>query len=295
VETVERALSLYGAPVYVRKQIVHNAHVVRELEERGAVFVEDEADVPRGATLVLSAHGVAPSVYERSAERRLHTIDATCPLVTKVHVQARRYAAEGNRIVLIGHAGHEEVVGTMGEAPEATVLVQTVEEAEALDLPADAPVAYITQTTLSVDETAEIIDVLKRRFPHIRGPQREDICYATSNRQWAVKELLGEVDLLLVIGSRNSSNSNRLVEVARAAGVAAHLIDDETGIDPRWLEHVETVGVTSGASAPERLVERVCDWFRAYGVPEITPFASVYEDVVFRLPVELRRTETPAA
>ena len=295
METVERALSLYGAPVYVRKQIVHNAHVVRELEERGAIFVEDEADVPRGATLVLSAHGVAPSVYERSAERRLHTIDATCPLVTKVHVQARRYAAEGNRIVLIGHAGHEEVVGTMGEAPDATVLVQTVEEAEALDLPADAPVAYITQTTLSVDETAEIIDVLKRRFPHIRGPQREDICYATSNRQWAVKELLGEVDLLLVIGSRNSSNSNRLVEVARAAGVPAQLIDDETDIDPRWLDQVETVGVTSGASAPERLVERVCDWFRAYGVPEITPFASVYEDVVFRLPVELRRAETPAA
>ena len=295
METVERALSLYGAPVYVRKQIVHNAHVVRELEERGAIFVEDEADVPRGATLVLSAHGVAPSVYERSAERRLHTIDATCPLVTKVHVQARRYAAEGNRIVLIGHAGHEEVVGTMGEAPEATVLVQTVEEAEALHLPADAPVAYITQTTLSVDETAEIIDVLKRRFPHIRGPQREDICYATSNRQWAVKELLGEVDLLLVIGSRNSSNSNRLVEVARAAGVPAQLIDDETDIDPRWLDQVETVGVTSGASAPERLVERVCDWFRAYGVPEITPFASVYEDVVFRLPVELRRAETPAA
>jgi len=295
VETVERALSLYGAPVYVRKQIVHNAHVVRELEERGAIFVEDEADVPRDATLVLSAHGVAPSVYERSAERRLHTIDATCPLVTKVHVQARRYAAEGNRIVLIGHAGHEEVVGTMGEAPDATVLVQTVEEAEALDLPADAPVAYITQTTLSVDETAEIIDVLKRRFPHIRGPQREDICYATSNRQWAVKELLGEVDLLLVIGSRNSSNSNRLVEVARAAGVPAQLIDDETDIDPRWLDQVETVGVTSGASAPERLVERVCDWFRSYGVPEITPFASVYEDVVFRLPVELRRAETPAA
>ena len=295
METVERALSLYGAPVYVRKQIVHNAHVVRELEARGAVFVDDEADVPRDSTLVLSAHGVAPSVYERSAERRLHTIDATCPLVTKVHVQARRYAAEGNRIVLIGHAGHEEVVGTMGEAPDATVLVQTVEEAEALDLPADAPVAYITQTTLSVDETAEIIDVLKRRFPHIRGPQREDICYATSNRQWAVKELMGEVDLLLVIGSRNSSNSNRLVEVARAAGVPAQLIDDETDIDPRWLDQVETVGVTSGASAPERLVERVCDWFRAYGVPEITPFASVYEDVVFRLPVELRRAETPAA
>ena len=295
METVERALSLYGPPVYVRKQIVHNAHVVRELESRGAVFVDDEADVPRGSTLVLSAHGVAPSVYRRAADLRLHTIDATCPLVSKVHVQARRYAADGHRIVLIGHAGHEEVVGTMGEAPEATVLVQSIEEAEALELPAGTPVAYITQTTLSVDETAEIIDVLKRRFPHIRGPQREDICYATSNRQWAVKELLGEVDLLLVIGSRNSSNSNRLVEVGRTAGVPSYLIDDESEIDEAWFEDVETVGVTSGASAPERLVRRVCDWFRAYGVREITPFASVYEDVVFRLPVELRRAETPAA
>jgi 4-hydroxy-3-methylbut-2-enyl diphosphate reductase len=295
VETVERALSLYGAPVFVRKQIVHNAHVVRDLEARGAVFVDDEAEVPPGETLVLSAHGVAPSVYERASERRLHTIDATCPLVTKVHVQARRYAAEGHRIVLIGHAGHEEVVGTLGEAPAATVLVQNIEEAEALELPDGAPVAYITQTTLSVDETTEIVDVLKRRFPHIRGPQREDICYATSNRQWAVKELLGEVDLLLVIGSRNSSNSNRLVEVARAAGVPSYLIDDETEIDVRWLDGVDTVGVTSGASAPERLVERVCDWFRAYGVSDISPFSSVFEDVVFRLPVELRRAETPAA
>jgi 4-hydroxy-3-methylbut-2-en-1-yl diphosphate reductase len=295
VETVERALSLYGAPVYVRKQIVHNAHVVRDLEARGAVFVEDEAEVPPGKTIVLSAHGVAPSVYERASRGRLRTIDATCPLVTKVHVQARRYAAEGLRIVLIGHAGHEEVVGTMGEAPDVTVLVQSVEEAEALELPAGAPVAYITQTTLSVDETTEIIDVLKRRFPHIRGPQREDICYATSNRQWAVKELLGEVDLLLVIGSSNSSNSNRLVEVASAAGVPSYLIDDETEIDERWLDGVDTVGVTSGASAPERLVERVCDWFRAYGVSDISPFSSVFEDVVFRLPVELRRAETPAA
>jgi 4-hydroxy-3-methylbut-2-enyl diphosphate reductase len=295
VETVERALSLYGPPVYVRKQIVHNAHVVRELESRGAVFVDDETDVPRGSTLVLSAHGVAPSVYRRAADLRLHTLDATCPLVTKVHVQARRYAADGHRIVLIGHAGHEEVVGTMGEAPEATVLVQSIEDAEALELPPGTPVAYITQTTLSVDETAEIIDVLKRRFPHIRGPQREDICYATSNRQWAVKELLGKVDLLLVIGSRNSSNSNRLVEVGRTAGVPSYLIDDESEIDEAWFEGVETVGVTSGASAPERLVRRVCDWFRAYGVREITPFASVYEDVVFRLPVELRRAETPAA
>jgi 4-hydroxy-3-methylbut-2-enyl diphosphate reductase len=295
VETVERALSLYGAPVYVRKQIVHNAHVVRELEERGAVFVEDETEAPPGSILVLSAHGVAPSVHERAAARRLTTIDATCPLVTKVHAQARRYAAEGCRVVLIGHAGHEEVVGTMGEAPDAIVLVQSVEDAETLELSADAPAAYITQTTLSVDETTEIIDVLKRRFPHIRRPQREDICYATSNRQWAVKELLDEIELLLVIGSRNSSNSNRLVEVARATGIAAHLIDDETEIDETWLEGVETVGLTSGASAPERLVDRVCDWFRARGVREIRPFASVYEDVVFRLPVELRRAEMPAA
>jgi 4-hydroxy-3-methylbut-2-en-1-yl diphosphate reductase len=294
VETVERALDLYGPPVYVRKQIVHNAHVVRDLEQRGAVFVDDERDVPEQATLVLSAHGVEPAVYKRASARRLNTIDATCPLVTKVHVQARRYAAEGYRIVLIGHAGHEEVVGTMGEAPEAITLVESVEDAERVEL-GNGPLAYITQTTLSVDETAEIIDVLRRRFPSIRAPQREDICYATSNRQWAVKELLGEVDLLLVIGSRNSSNSNRLVEVACAAGVAAHLVDDETEIDPDWLENVETIGVTSGASAPERLVTRVCDWFRARGVEDIRPYASVYEDVVFRLPVELRRAETSAA
>ena len=294
VETVERALALYGAPVYVRKQIVHNAHVVRELEGRGAVFVDDERDAPEGATLVLSAHGVEPAVFARASARRLNTIDATCPLVTKVHVQARRYAADGYRVVLIGHAGHEEVVGTMGEAPDAIVLVESIGDTEALDLP-DGPVAYITQTTLSVDETAEIIDVLRRRFPSIRAPQREDICYATSNRQWAVKELLSEVDLLLVIGSRNSSNSNRLVEVARGAGVDAHLIDDETEIDESWLDGVETVGVTSGASAPEALVQRVCDWFRARGVTQIEPFASVYEDVVFRLPVELRRAESSAA
>jgi 4-hydroxy-3-methylbut-2-en-1-yl diphosphate reductase len=294
VETVERALDLYGPPVYVRKQIVHNAHVVRELEERGAIFVEDEVEAPPGAVLVLSAHGVAPSVHKRAASRGLTTIDATCPLVTKVHVQARRYAADGLRIVLVGHAGHEEVVGTMGEAPDAITLVESIEDAEALDLPVDTPMAYITQTTLSVDETTEIIEVLKRRFPQIKAPQREDICYATSNRQWAVKELLEEIDLLLVIGSRNSSNSNRLVEVARAAGVRAHLIDDESEIDEQWLEGVETVGVTSGASAPERLVERVCDWFRARGVSEIRPFSSVYEDVVFRLPVELRRAELPA-
>jgi 4-hydroxy-3-methylbut-2-enyl diphosphate reductase len=289
VDTVEQLLDLHGPPVYVRKQIVHNAHVVRDLEARGAIFVEDEREVPEGKTVVLSAHGVAPSVYANAKARGLNTIDATCPLVSKVHVQARRYAADGYTILLIGHAGHEEVVGTMGEAPESTILVQSVEDAEALDLPADARVAYITQTTLSVDETGEIIQALRRRFPEIHAPKKEDICYATSNRQWAVKDLLGEVDLLLVIGSRNSSNSNRLVEVARAHGVAAHLIDDETDIDPTWLEDAETVGLTSGASAPEKLVERVCDWFRARGVEDISAHRLVEEAVEFRLPVELRR------
>jgi 4-hydroxy-3-methylbut-2-enyl diphosphate reductase len=294
VETVERALTLYGPPVYVRKQIVHNAHVVRELEERGAVFVEEETEVPEGETVVLSAHGVAPSVYANAAARKLKTIDATCPLVTKVHVEAKRYAGEGYTLILIGHEGHEEVVGTTGEAPEATLLVQSVRDAEMLQLPADAKVAYITQTTLSVDETGEIIDVLRRRFPDIRAPKKEDICYATSNRQWAVKEMLAEIDLLLVIGSRNSSNSNRLVEVARAGGVEARLIDDETDIDDAWLEDVETVGVTSGASAPEQLVARVCDWFRRRGVADVSEFRSAHEDVVFKLPVELRRELTLA-
>ncbi len=289
VETVERALEHYGAPVYVRKQIVHNIHVVRDLEARGAIFVEDEQDVPRGGTVVYSAHGVAPSVHENSRDLGHDVIDATCPLVTKVHVQAKRYAANGFTVLLIGHADHEEVVGTMGEAPESTILVQDVREAEALELPPGEPVAYVTQTTLSVDETGEIIATLRRRFPDIVGPKKEDICYATSNRQWAVKDMLAEIDLLLVIGSRNSSNSNRLVDVARAASVPAYLIDDESEIDEQWLEGVETVGITSGASAPERLVNRACDWFRARGVERIEPYRMVDEDVTFRLPVELRR------
>jgi 4-hydroxy-3-methylbut-2-enyl diphosphate reductase len=289
VETVEKALDLYGPPVYVRKQIVHNLHVVRDLEARGAVFVDEETEVPEGETVVFSAHGVAPSVHANAEARRLNTIDATCPLVTKVHVQARRYAASGYTVVLIGHAGHEEVVGTMGEAPEAIVLVESVADVEGLTFPSDQKLAYVTQTTLSVDETADVISALRRRFPTIYAPKKEDICYATSNRQWAVKEMLGEIDLLLVIGSRNSSNSNRLVETARAGGVAAYLIDDETEIDERWTENVEVVGVTSGASAPEKLVERVCDWFRSRGVEQIEPYRLVDEDVEFRLPVELRR------
>jgi 4-hydroxy-3-methylbut-2-enyl diphosphate reductase len=216
-------------------------------------------------------------------------IDATCPLVTKVHVQAKRYAAAGYTVILVGHAGHEEVVGTMGEAPEATVLVESVGDVERLALPSGTKLAYITQTTLSVDETREIIGALRARFPEIHAPKKEDICYATSNRQWAVKEMLAEIDLLLVIGSRNSSNSNRLVDVSRANGVASYLIDDETDIDPTWLDGVATVGVTSGASAPEKLVGRVCDWFRARGVERIEPYQMVDEDVTFRLPVELRR------
>ncbi|HEV8461745.1 MAG TPA: 4-hydroxy-3-methylbut-2-enyl diphosphate reductase [Gaiellaceae bacterium] len=289
VETVEKALDLYGPPVYVRKQIVHNLHVVRDLEARGAVFVDEETEVPEGETVVFSAHGVAPAVHTNAELRRLNTIDATCPLVTKVHVQARRYAASGYTVILIGHEGHEEVVGTMGEAPDSIVLVESVADVERLDFAPGTRLAYVTQTTLSVDETGEVIQALRRRFPDIHAPKKEDICYATSNRQWAVKEMLSEIDLLLVIGSRNSSNSNRLVETARAAGTPGHLIDDESEIDESWLEGVEVVGVTSGASAPEKLVERVCDWFRARGVEEIEPYRLVDEGVEFRLPIELRR------
>jgi 4-hydroxy-3-methylbut-2-enyl diphosphate reductase len=295
IETVERALALYGNPVYVRKQIVHNSHVVRELEERGAIFVDSVEEVPQGAPVVFSAHGVAPSVRAEADARDLLSIDATCPLVTKVHTQARRFADRGYAVVLIGHAGHEEVEGTTGEAPESIVLVESVADAEAISLPDDTPLGYITQTTLSVDETREIVDVLRSRFPRIEGPEKEDICYATSNRQWAVKEMLGEIDLLLVVGSKNSSNSVRLVDVANAAGVPAYLVDDASEIDESWIEGVDVAGVTSGASAPERLVAGVCDWFRARGVDDISAFSSAFEDVVFRLPVELRRAERSAA
>jgi 4-hydroxy-3-methylbut-2-enyl diphosphate reductase len=295
VDTVERALRLYGAPVYVRKQIVHNTHVVEGLRRRGAVFVDSVDEVPHGSTLVFSAHGVSPAVRDASTARRLNTIDATCPLVTKVHTQARRYAQAGYAIAFIGHAGHEEVEGTTGEAADAIVLVESVEAARTVELPRDRPLAYITQTTLSIDETREIIDVLRDRYPQIEAPAKEDICYATSNRQWAVKELLDEVDVLLVIGSRNSSNSKRLVEVAHAAGVEAHLVDDASEIDETWLDHVDTVGVTSGASAPEWLVRDVCDWFRARGVADIAEHSSHFEDVVFRLPVELRRAQRSSA
>jgi 4-hydroxy-3-methylbut-2-enyl diphosphate reductase len=289
---VEQALQLHGPPVFVRRQIVHNAHVVRDLEQRGAVFVESEEDAPPGALLVFSAHGVAPTVRERAAMLGQRAVDATCPLVAKVHAEARRYAAAGYAILLVGHAGHEEVEGTLGEAPEATILVETVRDAERVSVPDPARVAYVTQTTLSVDETAEIVGTLRRRFPAIEGPEDGDICYATTNRQRAVKQLVAEVDVLLVIGSENSSNSNRLVDTARAAGVPAHLIEDEAAIDERWLVGAETVGLTSGASAPEQLVVRVCDWFRARGVEDVRAAGAVVEDVFFRLPAEVRK---PAA
>jgi len=295
VETVERALDLYGAPVYVRKEIVHNKHVVEQLSARGAIFVEQETEVPEGEMVVFSAHGVAPAVHENAAARRLRTIDATCPLVTKVHVEARRFAEDGYTIVMIGHAGHEEVEGTTGEAPGSIVLVQTADEVERLEVPDPERLAFITQTTLSVDETAEIIAALRARFPAIVSPKSDDICYATTNRQIAVKQLARECDLVLVIGSTNSSNSNRLVEVAREHGAASHLIDNHGQVSDGWLEGVETVGITSGASAPEELVERLVEFFRERGAEDVAELRTVHEDVRFMLPKEIREARAASS
>jgi 4-hydroxy-3-methylbut-2-en-1-yl diphosphate reductase len=289
VETVEKALDLHGAPVYVRKEIVHNKHVVEELAKRGAIFVDEETEVPEGEMVVFSAHGVAPSVHEKAAARSLRTIDATCPLVTKVHVEARRFAADGYTIVMVGHAGHEEVEGTMGEAPGSIVLVQTAEEVAELQLPDPERVALITQTTLSVDETSEIIAALRAKFPAIVSPKSDDICYATTNRQIAVKQLARECELVLVIGSTNSSNSNRLVEVAREHGADSHLIDNHTQVQEEWLRGVETVGITSGASAPEELVESLIELFRQRGADDVSELRAVHEDVRFMLPKEIRQ------
>ena len=288
VDTVERALRIYGPPVYVRKQIVHNIHVVRDLEGKGAVFVEDVSEIPPGSVVILSAHGVAPEVYSDSNERALRVIDATCPLVTKVHLEARRFARDGQTILLIGHEGHDEVVGTTGEAPANVVLVGSPEEARRVEVSDPERVAYLSQTTLSVDETNEVIDVLRERFPSIQGPPRDDICYATQNRQEAVKDMAGQVDVILVIGSDNSSNSRRLVEVANSLGTPAYLIDDETGIEPYWLAGRETVGITSGASAPEWLVERVVDWLKADGATEVEQLHTVDEQMRFSLPAGVR-------
>src|SRR3712207_4777469 len=290
VQTVERALELHGAPVYVRKEIVHNKHVVEQLRERGAIFVDELDDtIPSGATTVFSAHGVSPAVHAEAERRGLDTIDATCPLVTKVHREAIKFAEDGYTIVLIGHAGHEEVEGTMGEAPEHIVLVETEADVDALEVADPGKVAYISQTTLSVDETRAIIARLREKFPAITGPRTDDICYATTNRQRAVKEMAAQCDLVLVIGSRNSSNSQRLVDVARDLGAEAHLIDNETQVREEWLEGKRVVGITSGASAPEELVQRLVDLFRARGVDDVSELEVVQEDVRFMLPREIRR------
>ena len=289
VQTVERALELYGAPVYVRKEIVHNKHVVEQLRARGAIFVDEiDESIPEGATTVFSAHGVSPAVHAEAAERRLSTIDATCPLVTKVHVEAKKFAADGYTIVLIGHGGHEEVEGTMGEAPDAIVLVETEADVDALEVPDPEKVAFISQTTLSVDETRTIIMRLRERFPAITGPRTDDICYATTNRQAAVKQMAVSCDLVLVIGSQNSSNSQRLVDVARDCGTESHLIDTESQVDERWLDGKRVVGISSGASAPEELVNRLVTYFTERGVGDVSEFEVMREDVRFMLPKRIR-------
>jgi 4-hydroxy-3-methylbut-2-enyl diphosphate reductase len=289
VQTVEHALDLYGAPVYVRKEIVHNKHVVEELRERGAIFVDQETEIPEGSTAVFSAHGVAPSVHANAAERRLFAIDATCPLVTKVHVEAKKFAAEGYTIVLIGHAGHEEVEGTMGEAPEDMVLIETEEDVDRLEVENPDKLAYLTQTTLSVDETRTIINRLRSRFPNVIGPRTDDICYATTNRQAAVKQMAEHCDLVLVIGSRNSSNSNRLVEVARDHGAESYLIDNADQVEDEWLQDARVVGISSGASAPELLVQQLVEFFRARGTEDVSEFDVIHEDVRFMLPKTIRK------
>jgi 4-hydroxy-3-methylbut-2-enyl diphosphate reductase len=289
VQTVERALELYGPPVYVRKEIVHNKHVVGQLRARGAIFVDRETEVPEGETVIFSAHGVSPAVHTNAEARGLKTIDATCPLVTKVHVEAKKFAAEGYTIVLVGHQGHEEVEGTMGEAPEHFVLIETEDDVERLEVDDPDRVAYLTQTTLSVDETDRIIRRLHERFPNIVGPKSDDICYATTNRQLAVRQMARECDLVLVIGSRNSSNSNRLVEVARDHGADSYLIDNESQVSDEWLDGTRVVGITSGASAPEELVQRLVEFFRARGTKQVSEFEVVQEDVRFMLPKEIRQ------
>jgi 4-hydroxy-3-methylbut-2-enyl diphosphate reductase len=290
VQTVERALELHGAPVYVRKEIVHNKHVVETLRERGAIFVDELEDtIPEGAITVFSAHGVSPAVHADAERRGLQTIDATCPLVTKVHREAVKFAGEGYTIVLIGHAGHEEVEGTTGEAPEHIVLVQTEEDVDTLEVPDPDRVAYLSPTTLSVDETRSIINRLRQRFPNITGPRTDDICYATTNRQAAVKQMAAQCDLVLVIGSTNSSNSQRLVDVARDCGARAHLIDNEAQVQEEWLDDARVVGISSGASAPEELVERLVAFFRDRGTQDVEEFEVLREDVRFMLPKVIRQ------
>jgi 4-hydroxy-3-methylbut-2-en-1-yl diphosphate reductase len=290
VQTVEQALERFGAPVYVRKQIVHNTHVVRTLEERGAIFVEETEEVPEGSVVVFSAHGVAPAVREEAKVRGLRTIDATCPLVTKVHNEARRFAAQGYDILLIGHQGHEEVVGTTGEAPASIQLVDGPQGGDSVQVRDPEKVAWLSQTTLSVDETIETVSELRKRFPLLLDPPSDDICYATQNRQLAVKQIAAESDVVIVVGSTNSSNSVRLVEVARDAGAdAAYLVDDASGIEQSWLDGVSTIGVTSGASVPEDLVAGVLARLAEGGFADVEEVEAVSERMVFGLPRELRK------
>ena len=293
VITVERALQKFGSPVYVRKQIVHNRHVVEGLEAKGAIFVDELDEVPAGALVIFSAHGISPAVREEADARGLRSIDATCPLVTKVHNEAKRFAGQGLPILLIGHDGHEEVEGTTGEAPDSIVLIQHPDDVDKLDLPADQPVAWLTQTTLSVDETAQTVGKLRDRFPQLVDPPSDDICYATQNRQDAVKQIAAHSDLVIVVGSRNSSNSVRLVEVAMEAGArAAFRVDDASEIDPAWLESVNEIGVTSGASVPERLVDGVLDRLVELGFPPAVEERLVDESLSFALPPQLRKHDT---
>jgi 4-hydroxy-3-methylbut-2-en-1-yl diphosphate reductase len=290
VITVEKALDTYGAPVYVRKQIVHNRHVVETLQQRGAIFVEELEEVPPGATVVFSAHGVSPAVHAEAADRRLRTIDATCPLVTKVHHEARRFAREDREILLIGHAGHEEVEGTAGEAPEHITLVESPEHVADVQVKDPSKVAWLSQTTLSVDETLATVAKLREKFPLLLDPPSDDICYATQNRQLAVKQIAAHSDLVIVVGSANSSNSVRLVEVALEAGAkASYRVDFASEIDEAWLEGVSSVGVTSGASVPDDLVRGVLDYLEARGFPPATEERLTEENLVFALPPELRR------
>jgi len=293
VQTVERTLAIHGAPVYVRKEIVHNKHVVERLSALGVIFVEQETEVPEGSVCVFSAHGVAPSVRANALARELHTVDATCPLVTKVHREAVRFAEDGYTIVLVGHDGHEEVEGTMGEAPGQIVLVQSEQDVDELEVEDPERIAYVTQTTLSVDETSSIVARLRERFPSMIGPRTDDICYATTNRQAAVKQLANDCDLMLVIGSRNSSNSVRLVEVARDCGTDAHLIDNASEVREEWLAGRRVVGISSGASAPENLVTELVEFFRARGVSDISEVDVIREDVRFMLPKTIRAAAPP--
>ncbi len=287
IDIVELALDLYGPPVYVRKEIVHNRHVVDSLARRGAIFVEENDEVPQGARVVFSAHGVSPAVRDQAERRRLQVIDATCPLVTKVHMESVRFARQGYTIILVGHEDHDEVIGTRGEAPQRTQVVCSVEDVDRLKVPDPNKVCYLTQTTLSLDETRDIVERLRQRFPAIQGPPAQDICYATENRQQAVKAVIPRCDLMLVVGSDNSSNSRRLVEVSQNAGVPAHLVDDAGEIDAAWLESARAVGVTAGASAPEYLVEQLIAHLSRQGFSRVEEVELVQEDVRFALPAEL--------